>query len=71
MSIRTSMLALASIAALAAIALAPTSASAFADGSVHFRATAGHYHALYTRGVIGGGRQFIPGCGHIGCNLKW
>jgi hypothetical protein len=44
MSIRTSILAIASIAALATTALAPTSASAFADGSVHFRHFAGHSH---------------------------
>jgi hypothetical protein len=70
MSIRTSLLALASIAALAATALAPTSASAFWGGA-HFRTFAGHAHGfLYTRGVIGG-RPYVPGCGHIGCNMKW
>ena len=70
MSIRTSILALATIAAVAVSALATTSASAFADGSVHFRAFAGHSHFFYSRGVIGG-RPFIPGCGHVGCTMKW
>jgi hypothetical protein len=44
MFIRTSILALVSIAALATTAFAPTSASAFADGSVRFRHFAGHSH---------------------------
>jgi hypothetical protein len=69
MSIRTSLLALASIAALATTALAPTSASAFWGGA-HFRVFAGPAHAFYFRGVIGG-RPYIPGCGRIGCNMKW
>jgi hypothetical protein len=69
MSIRTSLLALASIAALATTALAPTSASAFWGGRGHFRAFAGHSHLgiFYPRRP-----PFlppIPGCGHIGCNL--
>jgi hypothetical protein len=68
MSIRTSMLALAAIVALAIPALAPTDASAFADGSVHFRAA--HSSVFYSRGEIGG-RTYIPGCGHVGCNMKW
>jgi hypothetical protein len=44
MSIRATVLALASIAALAAAVLAPTGASAFADGSVRFGCFAGHPH---------------------------
>ena len=44
MSLRASMLALASIAALAITVLAPTGASAFADGSVHFYRFGGHGH---------------------------
>jgi hypothetical protein len=44
MSFRASMLALASIAALAITVLAPTGASAFADGSVHFYRFGGHAH---------------------------
>jgi hypothetical protein len=57
MSIRTSMLALASIAALAATALAPTSASAYAG---HFRAFVGHFHYgfFYPRQLPG--RPYIP-----------
>jgi hypothetical protein len=70
MSIRTSLLALAAIAALATTTLAPTGAFAFADGSVHSRAFAAHSTSFYTHGVIGG-RTFIPGCGHVGCNMKW
>jgi hypothetical protein len=70
MSIRTSLLALASIAALATAALAPTSASAYA-GRVHFGSSGGHafYSHLYTRQP--NGPPFIPSCGHVGCNMKW
>ena len=71
MSIRTSLLALAAIAALATTALAPTSASAIGDGSVHFRAFAGHYHFNYAHGYRLSGLPFIPKCGHVPCNMRW
>jgi hypothetical protein len=58
MSIRTSLFAFAAILALAATSLASTEASASWGRSV------GRYH-----GVISG--HYIPGCGHIGCNMKW
>jgi hypothetical protein len=44
MSFRASILALASIATLAVTALAPTGASALADGSVRFNRFADHAH---------------------------
>jgi hypothetical protein len=70
MSIRTSLLAVASIAALATTALAPTSASAF-WGGFHFRASIGHFHYgfVYPRPLPG--LPYIPACGHVGCNMKW
>jgi hypothetical protein len=68
MSIRTALLALASIAALAATALAPTSASAFAGGRVHVRAFAGAHNPFFPPRRLPG-LPFIPACGHIGCNL--
>jgi hypothetical protein len=71
MSIRTSMLAIAAIAALATTALAPTGAAAFADGGVHFRHLAGHYRFNYAQGYRQYGPPFIPACGHVGCNMKW
>ena len=73
MSIRTSLVVLASIAALATTALAPTSASAFWGGRGHFRAVGGrfHYGFNYVRQPIGGGIPYIPSCGHVGCNMKW
>jgi hypothetical protein len=69
MSIRTSLLALASIAALATTALAPTSASAFWGGGARFHPFAGHFHYgfLYPRRLPG--LPFIPACGRIGCNM--
>jgi hypothetical protein len=70
MSMRKSLLVLSALAALAGTALASTGAFAFADGSGHFRASAAHSSYAYSRGVIGG-RTYIPGCGHIGCNMKW
>lgn len=71
MSIRTSMLALAAIAALAATALAPTAASAFADGSVHFRHVAAHYRFNYAQGYRLYGPPYIPACAHVACTSKW
>ena len=59
MSIRTSLLALASIAALAIAALAPADAS-----PCH-----GHgYGVSFAKRSGGGG--YLPPCGRIGCNMK-
>jgi len=69
MSIRTSLLALASIAVLATAALASTNASAFADGSVHFRQFAAHSHSVFFARRSGGG-GYLPPCGRVGCNMK-
>jgi hypothetical protein len=71
MSIRTSLIALASVAALVGTALVPTSASAFWAGHVQFRAFVGHFHYGYLYPQRLPGLPFIPGCGHIGCNMKW
>jgi len=71
MSIRTSLIALASVTALATTALAPTSASAFWGGHVHFRAYLGHFHYGFIYPGVLPGLPFIPACGHIGCNMKW
>jgi len=60
MSIRTSLLALASIAVLVTAAIAPTDAfacHAFMNKSVFFAKHSG-----------GGGQ--LPPCGRVGCNMK-
>jgi hypothetical protein len=69
MSIRTLLLALASIAALATTALAPTSAFAYWGGGVRFHPFAGHYHNPFLPPRRSPGLPYIPACGHIGCNL--
>jgi hypothetical protein len=69
MSIRASLLALASIAALATAALATTNASAFADGSVRFHKFADHAHSVFFAKRSGGG-GYLPPCGRVGCNMK-
>jgi hypothetical protein len=71
MSIRTSLIALASVAALAGTALAPTSASAFWAGRVHFGVNVGHFHYGYVFPRALPFLPYVPGCGHIGCNMKW
>jgi hypothetical protein len=58
MSIRTSLLALASIAMLATAALAPT--DAFAGH--------GHGYGVFMAKHSGGG--YLPPCGRVGCNMK-
>ena len=69
MSVRKSLLSIASIATLATVALAATNASAFGDGSVHFRHLAGHSHSAFFGRVSGGG-GYLPACGRVGCNMK-
>jgi hypothetical protein len=58
MSIRTSLLALASIAVLATAALAPAEASA-----CH-----GYNSVFFAKRSSGGG--YLPPCGRVGCNMK-
>ncbi len=65
MSLRTSILAIA-LFALSCVALAPTDASAsFSFGRTHpFAARTFVNHVI-------GGINHIPGCGRVGCNMKW
>jgi len=62
MSIRTSLLALASLAVLATAAIAPTDAFAC-------HAFTGVHHSVFLAKRSGGG-GYLPPCGRVGCNMK-